>query len=167
MDLHEVVHLREKMAKDRELRKSVVKEIMIDSEDLGKDLEKLTEGFNCTRKICVDFFPKDETIRKISKVVIFNFGQISSWDATEKMASLGFLPANVYEALVGINKLQGELPGTFFISGSPLDPEEVTTTYPTIKINGGRLITLNVDMKTDIRFFVGVGIIEEQTKKAV
>jgi hypothetical protein len=158
MDIKECLNLREKMAKNRELGKSIIKTIsIIDYTEIP--LLELSAGYRCNGKINETFFPKN--IRKITKVVIFNFGNVFSWEATERMASLGFVPANIYEALVGINKLRGELHGMFFISGSPLDPEEVFTTFPMIKINGERIITLNVDLKTEERFFVGVESIKE------
>ncbi len=163
MDIKDVKNLREIMAKERELRKCIANEIPFEDEELHISTGDLLRSYSANRKICEEFFPRE--IRKISRMVVFNFGKISSWEASEKMAFLGFSPANIYEALIGLGKTG--MKGDFFISGSPLDPEEVMTTFPMIKINGGRTVTLNVDLKIEERFFVGVELVKEEKEKEV
>lgn len=161
MDIKEIAGggLVEKIKKERELRKNIAEEVSFEKEELHISTGDLLKSYTASKKIGEDFFPRE--IRDISKIAIFNFGKISSKEASEKMQSIGFVPANIYESLIGLKKTN--LKGDFFISGSPLDPEDISlSTYPMIKINGGRTVTLNVDLKIEERFFVGVQLVEKE-----
>lgn len=83
-----------------------------------------------------------------------------------KMRTLDIIPANIQETLAGINKLGASLQGSFFVYGSPTDPETIMCSrFPMIKINGGRTVNLHVDLETDLRYFVGLQIIEPKIEK--
>jgi hypothetical protein len=165
MDIKDIKNLREIMGQQKEVRKSLLKEIVIEEEEIHISTEDLLRGYSANRKICEEFFPREKRI--VHKIAVFDFGEISSKEAEEKMKIIGFVPANVYEALIALGK-DREIKGDLFISGSPSDPEDLSfSTFPMIKVNGGKVITLNVDLKVEKRFFVGVELIKEEKEKEV
>src|ERR1035437_6106241 len=142
MEIKDVKCLRKIMAKERELRKSIVDSIQLNLSDLVLPLHQLLADYKFdVEKITEDKFPKREWSVEVNdetkfEVAVFKLGQISSWDADEKMASLKFLPADVHEVPAGLNKSKKKLPGMYFVSGSPVEPGEDYTTFVAIKVEG-------------------------------
>jgi len=177
MDIKDVVHLRENKAKILEKEKILVAEIPISQDEFETILTdpnpvedkivlaQLIKGYKASRKIDELFFPNPVDRRKIKSVGIFNCGKVPKMVAETKMAFVDFLPGDIFESLLGISIWKKVLPGTYFVSGSPLYPDDPCTTFPAITISGEKFITLNPDVLTDERFFVGVQLIEAKKEK--